>query len=318
MAHAFSAAYLFGFQASALCGPAVSMIAREACADMAGFQRRVRSFLHGSYAAPLRFQRDSSAKPMRFRHAFPVDPSQTRRRFDLAGCRRTGFAIGALLGRGFCRRGAVSAVEMLRADPFVFAGGLLALRHVVAPDEARGASACKRGACLRMRPRVVLSGRGPRRMLDDRARPSAPRNAAVRAARSFDFGHETAFWHVRRRFPAVFGMIRIRQFGKPQVVGFILKGVSPVLCQNSVSWPKNSRLSARVQWRRLRLRWVPCCCEGVAVRSGVRSSLGAGHLPKGCSGKAKGGGLTAGGGVPFGGWQTVARCSVREGIEGHL
>lgn len=169
MAHAFSAAYLFGFQASALCGPAVSMIAREACADMAGFQRRVRSFLHGSYAAPLRFQRDSSAKPMRFRHAFPVDPSQTRRRFDLAGCRRTGFAIGALLGRGFCRRGAVSAVEMLRADPFVFAGGLLALRHVVAPDEARGASACKRGACLRMRPRVVLSGRGPRRMLDDRA-----------------------------------------------------------------------------------------------------------------------------------------------------
>ena len=109
------------------------------------------------------------------------------------------------------------------------------------------------GPCGEMRARALAGaddarpplGTGSCRPLGDRSRPPVTRGAGIRAARSLDFGHETAFWHARGRFLAVFEAREALRLEKPQVARFLLKGVSPVPCQNAVSWPKIGLLSAR-------------------------------------------------------------------------
>ena len=140
--------------------------------------------------------------------------------------------------------------------------------------------------------RALRLGRGSCRPLGDCSRPPVTRGVGIRAARSLDFGHETAFWHVWGRFLAVFEAREALRLGKPQVAGFLPKGVSLAPCQNAVSWPK--------------IGLLPACADGPArvgfcvaekgrrrslLRTGLRRARRARPV---CRGSATGGGTAAG------------------------
>ena len=140
--------------------------------------------------------------------------------------------------------------------------------------------------------RALRSGRGSCRPLGDRSRPPVTRGAGIRAARSLDFGHETAFWHARGRFLAVFEVREALRLGKPQVAGFLPKGVSLAPCQNAVSWPKIGLLPACADGP---ARVGFCVAEKGSRRSLLRTGLRRARRARPvCRGSATGGGTAAG------------------------
>ena len=67
----------------------------------------------------------------------------------------------------------------------------------------------------------------------------------ARARNRPENGHETAFWHAKRRFSSVSGALELPRSEKPQVADRLSKSAQATSCQNAVSWPKTSDSATR-------------------------------------------------------------------------
>ncbi len=102
----------------------------------------------------------------------------------------------------------------------------------------------------------------------------------ARARNRPENGHETAFWHAKRRFSSVSGALELPRSEKPQVADRLSKSAQATSCQNAVSWPKTSDSATRPEPNaKLRTR---------CARTGAREQRCKGGSGKKEEGRARG------------------------------